>query len=388
MPRLPRTSIALLLSLAGCAGVAPVRDAETRAAFPTPDELLDHRLVAALAGDSVVLWTGRVGARFDVGAQTWAPLPENPWSRDGDAPRLVALDDATLAAAYVVRGAEAALHVDTYSLASGAWSTLARLPIADVEEPGVRGELALGELVQVDGELLVLFGHRYVGAPVQGALVARSGAWRAITSGAAPPFCADSSFAYAHRGRVVYGGYADVVRDTAATWERRADAWGPVHELHARYDFGHCCSGDALYVVGGVWSSFMPRPLREGLLHALAEDAWSPWPVDLGPGGRRSPAVCWTDRGVFVWGGDAIVYGRDRPRAEPQRSGWLFAAGAAPGTPIATESAPSAGADRICLWTGREVFVLGRGADDGAALEVHAYDPTADRWRALPSFAR
>lgn len=99
--------------------------------------------------------------------------------------------------------------------------------------------------------------------------------------------------------------------------------------------------------------------------------------------GRSSYVALPTDRGAFIWGGDA---------PDPGPTGAMYQAATDTWTPVARAPGPSRlvvatawTGDRVLIWGGFEIFRDGAYVDDPAQLrDGLAYDPDTDRWSSIP----
>lgn len=89
---------------------------------------------------------------------------------------------------------------------------------------------------------------------------------------------------------------------------------------------------------------------------------------------RSSAAAVWTGEEVLIWGGYADRAFGDGAAFDPAAGRWRML----PAGPL-TARPPAA-----AVWSGREMIVWGDASRAAAARDGAAYDPVADRWRSLP----
>jgi hypothetical protein len=158
---------------------------------------------------------------------------------------------------------------------------------------------------------------------------------------------------------------APAVRAAAPGWSKLrpppvAQAWAVV-----------LWTEDRLFLWGGERGGGANPYRAEGLLF----DPGSCWErVAGGPlRPRLSAGAAWTGREALIWGGWAGEPLADGAAFDPQRRAWR-------GLPAAP---PSAREPAVTVWTGRELVVWGDSSRSAEARDGAAYDPRSDRWRRL-----
>lgn len=136
-------------------------------------------------------------------------------------------------------------------------------------------------------------------------------------------------------------------------------------------------AGGEMLVWGGACGS---SSCGDGAAYDPARDRWSALAAAGAPAPRGWHTAVFTGREMIVWGGQDApsrkLFG-DGARYDAKQAAWRAMAGA---------GAPAARRYHAAVWTGSEMVIWGgdRSAtrDDGFA-DGAAYDPAADRWRAL-----
>ena len=213
-----------------------------------------------------------------------------------------------------------------------------------------------------------------------------AGRWRAVP--AAPAAAYSAAAVWTGSEVLVYGGLgADGREVPPMAFDPAAGSWrrlpAPPIRLRANtYGAQVAWTGDELFVWGGqpLTEQFTQDPTQPdvAVAYSPAGNRWRTLPRAPVTSFRSEYAVVWTGSEVVVCCGDVA----DGAAFNPVASTWRRIA--AP--PVRTRTVAAYG------WTGRELVVYGGyGAptgDDGppAVLATGAaYDPAADRWRALPS---
>jgi N-acetylneuraminic acid mutarotase len=221
--------------------------------------------------------------------------------------------------------------------------------------------------------------------------------WRPL---AASPLSARSGAAVAWTGSelVVWGGIGAVGgpgEADGARYDPEADTWAPLPAVAASAHAAPAAAWTGREVL--VWASAgaggMVPP--EGRAYDPARDAWRP--LADGPlVPRAGQAAAWTGRELVIWGGDRPDGGfhDDGAAYDPTTNTWRRL----PPSPISGRS------NMLAVWTGAELLLWGGlgHPDPGAARpglarnspfrdpeatvpldDGAAYDPAADRWRAI-----
>jgi hypothetical protein len=172
-----------------------------------------------------------------------------------------------------------------------------------------------------------------------------------------------------HGGRVVW-----FRSEGGLTYDPQTNEWRYLETPAGWRDGGIVASiGDDLI----VWSGMYPgnRIDATGTSHPISKAKQ--------PSVRKSARYAWTGRELVVWGGwDQKPPRQPTPRLngaayDPARDSWRkLPAKNAPATPNGRH-----------VWTGREFWIWGGGVKQQGTWKAfsagHAYDPAADRWRAL-----
>ena len=157
------------------------------------------------------------------------------------------------------------------------------------------------------------------------------------------------------------------------SYDPRTNAWSYLETPAGWRDGGIMVSiGEDLLLVSGMYPA--QRIDATGTAHPISKVKQ--------PSVRTFARCAWTGRELLVWGGwDQKPPRQPTPRLngaayEPSRDAWRK---------LPSKNAPTTPNGRH-LWTGSEFWIWGGGIKQGtwkAVAAGHAYDPAADRWRAL-----
>ena len=356
----------------------------------------------AWTGKELLLWDGESGYALDPEKNAWRTMARHPHARNGIVqPHLLNLGDGKVLAASWLTGRQGYLSFDMYEADLDRWRAIGQF---DAQGAGARHEngespwcMVIQSLARLEDASLV-FVHDFGVSEVIGYRIDDDGQVTWISGENAPEAAfGDDVAVYAHDGKVLYWGYAHVAHNTWSVWDAATDTWQKPEEFDRAYSFGHCFTGDEVYIYGGAESSAFGWTKDDGWVYSFETGKWRELPKADGPGERRDFAMCWTGTQVLVWGGERRV--TRKVRVNDQEIDWPFfillnSGGAFDPkterwTALPTEGAPSARFHCIGVWTGTEMIVWG-GLVEGEGSHVwlydgHAYDPEKRTWRELPS---
>ena len=372
--------------------------------------LLGHHPAMLWTGKEVLLWDGANGFALDPAKDAWRRMGSNPRAGKGIyQPKLLDLGGGKILATYWQTKGPHALCFDHYIGETDTWRSIAAVPrgrLSKFEDFTITFDgkketvfaLDLECVVKLSKGVVVFVGPRQAFAKVIGVQLTPEGKTRLISSKNAPQRAGRDVAAYASGGKVLYWGYAHVAYNHWSVWDEKTDAWQKPQEFDRAYSFGHCFTGEEVYIIGGAESSAFGWLKKGGWVYSFKKNKWRRLHWKKGLPLRRDFAMCWTGKEVLVWGGETApeeaarvgtpFYGRTNTgnAFDPSRQRW---------TPIPTKNAPSPRSWCQCVWTGKEMIVWGgylrfdAKADRSVyANDGGAYNPRERTWRKLPDLAQ
>jgi hypothetical protein len=302
------------------------------------------------AGERAALLTA-----MRLSAGTWKRLPAAP---------VTALPGFTVA---VWTGREMILHGSV----KGRPVTFAWRPDANRWRRLARGPALLTGLEQID--IAVWTGSRMlVLGLTNGAYNPAANTWRRVSSIGDGPL-AGAVVAWTGRQVLAWDGTCCAgVDNTGAAYTPATNTWRPIPAapLQVRYGAMGAWTGKELVVAGGVGSIFTGKPqkhFRDAAAYNPATRTWrklAPMPAP-----RAFGTALWDGHDVLFIGGAARVLAYD-----PVTNRWRW---------LAVMPSPRFGF--AAVWTGRQVLLWGGLTSTGVARPFgEAFNPAANRWRALP----
>lgn len=206
--------------------------------------------------------------------------------------------------------------------------------------------------------------------------------WRAMSTAGAPS-AHSQQLAWTGGELLVYGGAVQLSPTAGgARYAPATDTWRPISTMgqpSARL------YGVALWLGARwfVWGGYGAGHLSDGFLYDPVADSWQPIATAGAPSPRSFAKGVWTGTEVIVWGGCDGPMGAC-PGVKADGARWELATNT--WHPISTVGAPSARADHVSGWTGKEMIVFGGATGGSLTNQVNdgaLYDPATDTWRPM-----
>lgn len=340
--------------------------------------------------DKLVLWNGKQAYLFDSKEERWKRIANNPNVYKGDIKHgLAQYDDSNVLAVYwkELYG----LCFDLYDIQTDTWKSFLRIPregfvppheLNPLENPGV---ISIAVLPQETIVFLRAADAKTYSKNI-GVRVEKSAKYYFTPMINAPRAPYYKAATYAKGNKLLFWGYNHITANVWSIVDLKNNVWLKPRNDHPNYDYGHCFSGDEVYIFGGAWSSAEGIIIQEGKEFSFERGSWELLPKNNAPKGRRNFAMHWIGDKIFVWGGWG---GESGFNDEFYSDGALYDPANKKWSKISLKDAPSARMDMISVWTGKEVLILG-----GTVLkdnwvqyfDMYAYNPKTDQWRKLPAF--
>jgi hypothetical protein len=170
-----------------------------------------------------------------------------------------------------------------------------------------------------------------------------------------------------------------------AIWDAEWDLWKPLPETaessRVRRNFGHCAMDTEVAIFGGVCSSSNTEIVPGGIIYSMSEDRWRPLPSQPALPGRRDFSMFWTGKALILWRGDASLNesmkGNVETALDPVSGSWKV---------LAMEPGPGDRNAPVCVWTGKEIILVGGYGRYRYYYDSWAFDPSTETWRRLENF--
>ncbi len=202
--------------------------------------------------------------------------------------------------------------------------------------------------------------------------------WRPMTTAATVAGRGQLPATWTGTEMVVWGGFAGGWFNDGARYNPATDRWFSMTLSGAPLArSGHVAVWTGRDIV--IWSGLAGYPLRwfnDGGRYDPSLDRWRPVTTTGAPPARAWSAAVWTGREMIAWGGEGAAGGNvgisGGGRYDPEADTWR---------PMATTGQPSPRLWHTAVWTGREMLVWGGASRETAALNDGArYNPATDRW--------
>jgi hypothetical protein len=237
--------------------------------------------------------------------------------------------------------------------------------------------------------LLALVAAGCGGGPVSPTAEPSASAWESLPPGwsslPAPPVVRTRAVSVWTGSELFFWGgdtdFGGTHHDTGSAYDAEGRTWRRLRDgpLAGRSSAAAVWTGEEVLVWGGYVEG--ERGLSDGAAFDPAAGRWRMLPpASLSP--RRPAAAVWTGREMVVWGDTSrAAAARDGAAYDPVADRWR----SLPPAPLALNEASA-------VWTGKEMIVFGALLDgNNHSTTRHArgiaYDPDADRWRALAEFS-
>jgi hypothetical protein len=119
----------------------------------------------------------------------------------------------------------------------------------------------------------------------------------------------------------------------------------------------------------------------KGQIDLLHPGSWKRRSIPIAIDSDR-PAVAWTGKELFVWGGSR--------QGDPPVRGVLVDPAMGTARPIPAAGGPEPRSHAVCAWTGKEVLIVGGCRDDEDLwfTDAWAFEPATLTWRRLENYPR
>ena len=183
----------------------------------------------------------------------------------------------------------------------------------------------------------------------------------------------------------IVGACSSPPTPVVGSWRMLAPPNSPLQRIST----SHAWTGSELFIWGGS-GPMCPRAgaCGDGALLDPAMGTWRTANIALAPSARDAAFTVWTDKEVFVWGGQtgscSVAPGNSSSTGCPD--GALFDPAANSWRPITAAPATLAGREfGTAVWTGKWVIVWGGLTNDSAGNLIYLgdgarYDPALDVW--------
>lgn len=224
---------------------------------------------------------------------------------------------------------------------------------------------------------------------VRGSRMDPSGRARPISVKGAPRGLYGGPAIHAVGSRVFFWGYGSLLENRGNIWDAKRDAWEKLPQTeesaHPRYSFGHCRIGKEIVILGGACGSGVASIIGNGLIYSMEKNRWGPLPVQAQIAGRRDFLMLAAGKEVLIWGGE-ISGNRNTLPYKRSNSGILLdpLSGASGTFPL--EVGPGSRRPSICVWTGKEILLVGGSRGVRYFHDTWAFNPETSRWRQLDDF--
>ena len=360
-------------------------------------------------GQDMIIWGGtgayqlpqmdlNDGARYRFSSGTWLPISAQ--GAPGPSPKASAVwtgsemilwgggGEGARASQYPASNSGVA-----YRPASDTWRMIAASPSGRVDHT----------LVWTGTELMVWGGDNLAaGFWASSTLVADSGfrfnpitsSWAALPNLNAPTPRQSHGAVWTGDEMIVWGGlgFTNTVPiiqprfqplNSGARYNPAADAWAALATDGApspRYGFTMVWSGKEALVFGGQSGTYPKTTdfLGNGARYSPKTDSWTSMAGLQAPSPRIGHSAVWTGKEMIIWGGTGLTNGT---RTTPLNTGARYNPTLNVWTPVTVKNAPSARANHIAVWTGREMIIWG--GDPRGQSQDARYDPALDRWTSI-----
>jgi len=339
-------------------------------------------------GEVVMIWNGETGYALAPDAEEWRRLTDNPRASRGAEPRLLLLENGDVMAAYWGTVGDYNLNVDRYIRKEDGWTGDVTLN-QDWFDSGNTGSLRIRtydiEGIVEMGEGSVVFVSSNGSREVIGIRIPSEGGPNLISDRNAPqPGGADTAI-YERDGQVFYFGYSHIQYNHWSLWNSEKEEWRKPQETGPLYSFAHCLAGDDVYIFGGALSSAFGiiQPFMK--VFSFEDLSWRQLELPEIGDGRRNCSLCWTGEEIISFGGFSQGEDAFDLDYDVEGNGYIFDPSIETWTPLPMEDGPSARTDHQCVWTGKEMIILGGIGEDRQCLsDVFGFDPAQRSWRELP----
>jgi hypothetical protein len=355
---------------------------------------------SAWTNNELIIWNGKQGYSFDYQKETWRRIARNPNVYKGNlSPGLAHYKGSKAIAVYWKE--EHGLCLDIYDTIEDKWSTILRIPRSAFIAPNdlnPRQNPSIVSIEKTSDETIIFLCGASSHSKVIGIRVNEQTEYKFTPIQNAPSAPCYDAVSYHKDDRLLFWGYSHVVANEWSVLNLKDNTWMVPITVSPNYSYGHCFSGDNVYIFGGAYSSAYGWINEGGWEYSFENNEWKTMPgTGVPPGewgysiqtnewsfpgsgaprGRRDFAMHWTGENVIIWGGDI--------RTNVINDGALFDPASNQWKNITHVQAPSPRSHVISVWTGKEMLVFGGyQSTDAHLFDLHAYDPKGDKWRALP----